>query len=280
MSLKIQAEREPAGKASLRELHDRELEQEVAAITEKYRSVKHEEQQRQEEGQEAEKKEAFLTGGGQKKEKKETGQGENADSGTKKPASSREWYSSARRSDNPDVVYGRDFEGEPAWIEQITGEIGEVILRGQILELEARELRNEKTILIFSITDFTDTIGVKLFLKNEQAQEVLGQIKKGGFYKLRGVTTIDRFDSQLTIGNVFGIKKIPDFREKRMDTSPEKRVELHCHTKMSDMDGVSDVKDIIERAMSWGALCHSHYGPWSRTGFSGCQSCCAEGQQL
>ncbi len=252
MSLKIQAEREPAGKASLRELHDRELEQEVAAITEKYRSVKHEEQQRQEEGQEAEKKEAFLTGGGQKKEKKETGQGENADSGTKKPASSREWYSSARRSDNPDVVYGRDFEGEPAWIEQITGEIGEVILRGQILELEARELRNEKTILIFSITDFTDTIGVKLFLKNEQAQEVLGQIKKGGFYKLRGVTTIDRFDSQLTIGNVFGIKKIPDFREKRMDTSPEKRVELHCHTKMSDMDGVSDVKDIIERAMSWG----------------------------
>ena len=55
-----------------------------------------------------------------------------------------------------------------------------MILRGQILELEARELRNEKTILIFSITDFTDTIGVKLFLKNEQAQEVLGQIKKGG----------------------------------------------------------------------------------------------------
>ena len=70
MSLKIQAEREPAGKASLRELHDRELEQEVAAITEKYRSVKHEEQQRQEEGQEAEKKEAFLNGGADRKRKR------------------------------------------------------------------------------------------------------------------------------------------------------------------------------------------------------------------
>mgnify|MGYP000473675506 FL=1 len=60
------------------------------------------------------------------------------------------------------------------------------------------------------------------------------------------MTTIDRFDGQLSIGSVFGIKKIQDFRKQRVDTWPEKRVELHCHTKMSDMDGVSDVKDIIK----------------------------------
>lgn len=66
------------------------------------------------------------------------------------------------------------------------------------------------------------------------------------------MTTIDKFDSELTIGSVVGIKKIADFTSTRADTSPEKRVELHCHTKMSDMDGVSDVKDIVKRAMKWG----------------------------
>jgi DNA polymerase-3 subunit alpha (Gram-positive type) len=70
--------------------------------------------------------------------------------------------------------------------------------------------------------------------------------------KVKGITTIDRFDGELTIGSVVGIKKIQDFTTSRMDNSPQKRVELHCHTKMSDMDGVSEVKDIIKRAMKWG----------------------------
>ena len=80
----------------------------------------------------------------------------------------------------------------------------------------------------------------------------LAILKKGAFLKIKGVTTIDKFDSELTIGSIVGIKKIADFTTTRMDTSPVKRVELHCHTKMSDMDGVSDVKDIIKRAMKWG----------------------------
>lgn len=159
---------------------------------------------------------------------------------------------SVRRSDNPDVVYGRDFDEEAISIEQIQGEMGEVVIRGQIQSLETREIRNEKTIIIIEITDFTDTIVVKMFAKNEQVPEILEGVKVKAFLKMRGVTTIDRFDGQLTIGSVTGIKKIPDFRSSRQDTSPEKRVELHCHTKMSDMDGVSDVKDIVARAMAWG----------------------------
>ena len=127
-----------------------------------------------------------------------------------------------------------------------------MIVRGQVLSVEQRELRNEKILFIFNITDFTDSIGIKLFTGKDQAEELSGAIKAGAFLMLNGVTTIDRFDSQLTIGNIRGIKKIADFREKRIDTYAEKRVELHCHTKMSDMDGVSDVKDIIKRAMSWG----------------------------
>ncbi len=169
-----------------------------------------------------------------------------------------EFYRSAgrsgnlRRSADPDVFYGRDIDGAITPIEDITGEIGRVVVRGQVMNAEQRELRNEKILFTFSVTDFTDSIGLKLFLDKEQAQEIAKEIKTGAFLMIAGVTTIDRFDSQLTIGNISGIKKIADFREKRLDTYAEKRVELHCHTKMSDMDGVSDVKDIIARAMSWG----------------------------
>ena len=156
------------------------------------------------------------------------------------------------RSSNPDVVYGRDFDEECIPIEKITGEIGEIVIHGQVVSLDAREIRNEKTILILSFTDFTDTIVIKIFTKNEDLPNLKESIQKGAFLKIKGVTTIDKFDSELTIGSIYGIKKIQDFRSQRIDNSPLKRVELHCHTKMSDMDGVSDVKEIIKRAKEWG----------------------------
>ena len=158
-----------------------------------------------------------------------------------------------KRSDNPDVIYGRDFDDEAIAIEKIVGEMGEVTIRCQVMTLETREIRNEKTIVIMSVTDFTDSIVLKIFTRNDQLTELLDAgLKKGAFLKIKGVTTIDKFDSELTIGSIVGMKKIPDFTSTRMDTSPEKRVELHCHTKMSDMDGVSEVRDIIKRAKKWG----------------------------
>ncbi len=164
----------------------------------------------------------------------------------------RRGFLAAKKPNNPDVIYGRDFDDEPVTIDKIIGEMGEAVVRGQIIELETREIRNEKTIIIITVTDFTDTIVLKIFSKNETLPELLEHIKKGAFIKVKGVTTIDKFDSELTIGSIMGIKKAQDFRTARMDNSPTKRVELHCHTKMSDMDGVSDVKDIVKRAMAWG----------------------------
>ena len=157
-----------------------------------------------------------------------------------------------KKSMNPDVIYGRDFEEESMAIEKIDGPIGEVVIRGKILSVDTREIRNEKTIIIFSVTDFTDTIVLKIFARNDDVPELLKEISGGKFVRVKGVATIDKFDSELTIGSIVGIKKCADFTTVRMDTSVEKRIELHCHTKMSDMDGVSDVKDIVKRAMKWG----------------------------
>ena len=157
-----------------------------------------------------------------------------------------------KKSENPDVLYGRDFEDDFIELERIEGEIGEVTIRGKILDKDSRLLRSGKTIIIFHITDFTDTITVKVFANEDTLEDLNNAIKEKNFIRLQGMTTIDRFDGELTIGSIRGIKKYEDFTSKRTDNSPVKRVELHCHTKMSDMDGVSEVKDIVKRAKSWG----------------------------
>jgi DNA polymerase-3 subunit alpha (Gram-positive type) len=157
-------------------------------------------------------------------------------------------------SDDPDVIYGRGFTGEEEEISisQIISEMGEVTIKGKVISVDSREIRGEKTILMFAVTDFTDTIMVKMFLRNENLPEIAPAISKGKFLKIKGITMVDKFDGEITISSVTAIKKIVDFTSSRKDISPYKRVELHCHTKMSDMDGVSSAKDLIKRAIAFG----------------------------
>lgn len=157
-----------------------------------------------------------------------------------------------RHSDNPDVLYGREFDGQSVPIHEITEVVGDIIIRGQIMYIDERAIKGERTILSMAVTDFTDSIVIKLFMKDENLPEFKEKIKKGMFVKIKGVTTLDKFDNDLVVNSVMGIMKTNDFTVKRMDTSVEKRVELHCHTKLSDMDGVADVKDLIARAKEWG----------------------------
>ncbi len=157
-----------------------------------------------------------------------------------------------KRSYNPDVLYGREFEGQSINLHEIEGEMGEVTVRGQIIDIEERPIKGERTILSIIISDFTDSIVVKLFMKDENLKEFYDGIKKGMFVRVKGITIVDKFDNDLIINSVSGIMRTSDFTVKRMDTSVEKRVELHCHTKLSDMDGVADVKDLIARAKEWG----------------------------
>ena len=161
-------------------------------------------------------------------------------------------YVKQRLPEDKDIFYGRNFEGEETEIHEIIDEMGEVVVRGKIIHLETREIRNEKTIVMFAVTDFTDTIKAKVFTKNERLPELLDKLKEGAFIKMKAVAMMDQFEHDIALGSVSGIKTIPDFTEKRMDHSPVKRVELHCHTTMSDMDGVTDVKKLLKTAMGWG----------------------------
>lgn len=155
---------------------------------------------------------------------------------------------------DPSMIYGSEFDDEPVEMAHIDEGFGEVTIRGQILTQEMRSLRkrDDMQFLSFNVTDFSDTFTVKMFPKTEWAAELSQKLKTGTFIKLKGVVSVDRYDGELAISSVSGIRQIPPFVTQRTDTSPVKRVELHCHTKMSDMDGVSDVKDIVRRAAAWG----------------------------
>lgn len=178
--------------------------------------------------------------------------GKDKGDGAKKPFVKNDYVRMAKLTDDPNLIYGRNFDDDPITLDQVVGEMGEITFQGRVFQMDQREIRNEKTILMFAVTDFTDSIMIKMFVRNDQLADIIGDVKKGAFLKIKGVTTIDKFDGELTIGSLSGIKKIADFTSSRSDNSLEKRVELHCHTKMSDMDGVSECKDLVRRAHDWG----------------------------
>ena len=239
--------RRPEGNGS-REYDEQRVQQEINAIFERRAMQRGEEAPASGEKKSGEKssgrKSTAHTGrGGSGGGRKESG---------KKEFRKKDFSRPVKMGDDPNLIYGKNFDDEPITLDQVVTEMGEITVHGKIISFDTREIRNEKTIIMFAVTDFTDTITVKMFARNEQLPEILGELKKGVFVKIKGITTIDKFDGELTIGSVTGIKKIGDFTVARKDLSPAKRVELHCHTKMSDMDGVSEVKDIVKRAHDWG----------------------------
>ncbi|MBO6065782.1 MAG: PolC-type DNA polymerase III, partial [Lachnospiraceae bacterium] len=155
---------------------------------------------------------------------------------------------------DPDIFYGRSFTVDRVLqIRDIQDEIGDVVISGQICSYEDRLLKSgDRYLIVFSVTDFTDTINVKLFVKKENLGEVKPDLQPGKFVMLRGSAQYDKFDREIGIGSVIGVKRYKDTRIKRTDSASFKRVELHAHTQMSDMDAVTDVKKLVKRAFEWG----------------------------
>ena len=148
--------------------------------------------------------------------------------------------------------YGFRFEEEPIALSDITEEMGEVVIQGEIVGLESRELKTGNLLYIFVVTDKTDSIKVKLFLKPEEREEIDRFIGKGRFVRLKGIAAMDRFDREIAISAVSGIQKEAGSVRERTDRAAEKRVELHAHTQMSEMDAVTHTDELVKRAAAWG----------------------------
>lgn len=149
-----------------------------------------------------------------------------------------------------DVVYRKTIKGEVLPIKEVCEEESLVIVAGEVFMIETRTLRGGKVLITFAISDGLDSVGVKMFLKPKDSVDVIDKLKNGKRYMIEGVVRNDTFDKELVIF-ANAINTLPDM-PKRKDKSVEKRVELHCHTSMSALDGITGVGDIVKRAISWG----------------------------
>ncbi len=155
---------------------------------------------------------------------------------------------------NPFLILGRNanIKENIIKINDITPDEGRVALEGEISNLEAKELRSGKMLISFDLYDGSNSMTCKIFAKPNEYDEVFSRIKKAKGLRLAGNAGYSNFSHEVelianTVIETNGIK-----RYKRQDNSEVKRVELHMHTQMSQMDAMSSATDLIKRAMSWG----------------------------
>ena len=137
-------------------------------------------------------------------------------------------------------------------IKDVTSDSGKIAISGKVTKIEERELRNGKTLYCFDIYDGSSTITCKSFIEPEKLEDVRVRLQDGSNVEIEGNAQFDPFAKEVTvIANV-----VIDLPKKeiltRMDNAKEKRVELHMHTQMSQMDGITPVEDLINRARKWG----------------------------
>lgn len=155
-----------------------------------------------------------------------------------------------REPKGENTILGRNISNESIKIKEINETSGYVAVTGEIFKVETKETKTGRIILSFFITDLTSSIMGKCFLKpGTEQMEVLDQIKKGLYCKIRGEAIFDTFAKEVVImvRDIVKMKKI-----ERMDRAEKKRVELHMHTTMSAMDAVTPAKKLIGRAAKWG----------------------------
>ncbi|MGM9986519.1 MAG: PolC-type DNA polymerase III [Bacillaceae bacterium] len=136
-------------------------------------------------------------------------------------------------------------------LDYIRDEEKRVVVQGYIFDAEIRELRSGRHLLLLKITDYTNSILVKMFSRDKDDLPLLQGLKKGKWVKVRGSVMNDTFVRDLVM-NANDINEIAT--PIRRDTAPEgeKRVELHLHSPMSMMDAVSSVSTLVAQAKKWG----------------------------
>ena len=153
--------------------------------------------------------------------------------------------------DSAVLIKGRAIRDLPISIKEAVSEHGRrVVVMGDVFAMDRREVRGERTVVTYQITDRTYSVLVKLFDTTENINQLpLQEIKKGSTLLILGKLDYDQFarEEVLKPDSIMMVKRI-----QKMDTAPVKRVELHCHTSMSQMDAVTEASKLVQRAHDWG----------------------------
>ncbi len=158
-----------------------------------------------------------------------------------------------REPKDPNSVLGRGIKEEPIKIKTLIGEDNNVVVEAYVFGTEYFESsKTDFKIITLKITDYSDSIYCKVFVRDdEEYKRLCKELKTGSWFKIRGYTKEDQFAKELVL-NARDIIKIEKEQDEVMDKAEVKRVELHCHTKMSQMDGVVDEEALLKQAIKWG----------------------------
>ncbi len=145
------------------------------------------------------------------------------------------------------VLLGSEIKQQAVKMETIDDEERSIVVEGEIFSLEIRTMRSGRRMLLFDFSDGTDSLSAKVFIEEN---EDVPDLKEGMWIRARGRLEHDNFTQELTLfpRDIMRIEP-PNLR---VDDAPEKRVELHLHTKMSALDGATDIDAVIEQAARWG----------------------------
>lgn len=149
------------------------------------------------------------------------------------------------------VTIGLQIRDDIMPISAIQDEEKKITIQGYVFDAETRELRSGRTLLTFKMTDYTDSILVKIFSNDKEDVPLLQAIKKGMWLKVRGGVQHDTFVRDLVM-IAKDINQIKPAEKQDLAPEGEKRVELHLHTPMSQMDAITSCSKIIEQASKWG----------------------------
>lgn len=156
-----------------------------------------------------------------------------------------------RKKLKPSDILGNEITDRAMNISDVTQDSGTVCIEGEIFRIETRETKNGKFLFIFDMTNYTSSITVKFWLKAKELSKKQEKIVEGAYVKVRGDAQYDKFSRELSIF-ALDIERSKNSIQERQDNAYTKRVELHLHTQMSSMDGVSSIKELVKRASSWG----------------------------
>ncbi|WP_307356071.1 PolC-type DNA polymerase III [Hathewaya limosa] len=152
-------------------------------------------------------------------------------------------------SRNSNILLGKTIMEEPISIIELDSEPGDVCVEGDIFKLEIKETKKGRKFFIFAITDYTGSVTIKSFPQNAYIEKMEEELKKGEHYKVKGELKYDTFMNEMVLmaSHISKLEKI-----EKLDLAEEKRVELHLHTNMSAMDGMTPASKLIKKAAKWG----------------------------